>query len=145
MNNGVSLTDWHQFKRDECYDSYNRIAYRKLQVPENTTRVLYDTIISEFCSEHLGKDYELSFRKLFGNKRSILGNEPSLLTERSQLNTERGEVTICNTLPNVTYTEPSTIETAVKATSKKKGFFCSELVALAYKLCGFLDPVKSSA
>lgn len=110
-NGGVQLTHWNDFKKHEYYKDYMRIAYRKLDIKDEALKKQIQENLFTFVTEHTGKKYELSLKKLL--KRTSLG--------------------------------PEKIQKNLKPGAQEEGFFCSELVAAAYKAVGLLDPFVASS
>jgi len=115
-NGGVQLTNWKDFKYHEYYKDYARIAYRKLEVKDSTIKQQIQENLFKFVTEHTGKKYELSLKKLL-----------------------RRNSTVPATGQNNGVNPPGNA-----AGNSQEGFFCSELVAAAYKSVGLLNPFVAS-
>jgi len=115
-NGGVQLTNWKDFKTLEYYKDYVRIAYRKLEVKDPQLRAQIQENLFKFVTEHTGKKYQLSLMKLLRRNSNHNINSQS-------------------NIKNIA---------AKKEAPAPEGFFCSELIAAAYKSVGLLNPFVAS-
>jgi hypothetical protein len=123
QGSGVNMLTWEDFKKKGHYLSYERLACRKLTIPDNDLREQFNIAIANFVAENIGKKYNLSLKKFFKTKQN---NNPESSRSDSM---DSSEMNSADTHRNV----------------NQDGFFCSELVASAYKLVGLLDPNTVSA
>jgi len=118
-NGGVQLTNWKDFKTLEYYKDYVRIAYRKLEVKDAQLRAQIQENLFKFVTEHTGKKYQLSLMKLLRRNSNHNINSQS-------------------NIKNIAAKKEAPADAA------KEGFFCSELIAAAYKSVGLLNPFVAS-
>lgn len=146
-NGGVQLTNWKDFKTLEYYKDYvrqdieqflflnlsHRIAYRKLEIKDPQIKSQIQENLFKFVTvhdfshlrilnsfqEHTGKKYQLSLKKL------LRRNSNHNLNSQSNIK-------------NIAAKKDA------PAVAGQDGFFCSELVAAAYKSVGLLNPFVAS-
>ena len=104
-----------------------------MNIPDPHLKYAFQLALAEFVAENVGKKYDLSLRKLFKLRSNT--NNTSVVT----LNTS-------NIIPsNNDSLTKSEIHVEEIRKTEHKGFFCSELIAAAYKLVGLLDQKKAAS
>jgi len=139
--NGVQLTNWCDFKKRGIYRDYPVASLRKLNIKDSELLNDIKLKLWEFAAQHIGKKYELGIGKFLRNS-SIFNSQvlPSASSPRSSYLYE-GNTPVASTEQNIDSrgSKKSFKKSVEEVQSNEEGFFCSELVAAAYKSAGLLD------
>jgi len=136
--NGVQLTNWSDFKKRGIYRDYPVASLRKLNIKDPELLNEVKVKLWEFAAQHIGKKYELGIGKFWRN--SSIFNSQVLPSPRASylLDSETPVASEDRNADNRT-SKKSFKKSAEELQSQEEGFFCSELVAAAYKSAGLLD------
>ena len=132
-NNGVCLRRWSNIKK-EIGRFYRKITIRHIDW-ERTEESLVN--LEAFMREVVGSAYSFSFKQLFKRQTQIVRKGQADPFEKVEPRQKS------STIVDATTSE-SELEEKVRLVEEGRAFFCSELVAKCWKVCGLMKPTDEA-
>lgn len=138
-NNGVSLRRWSGLK-PHLGTFYLRVVIRHIDW-ERTEDSLCN--LETFMKEVVGNSYSFSMKQLFKRTSVVVPKKSLPKTETRPVDEPRPSTnTILETDDSSYFQQEST---DVRLVEEGRAFFCSELVAKCWKVCGIMKPTEQAS